>query len=111
MLSWRSITRFHRRLQYSPCMGSAAKVAPPWSGALAARVRTANWLCWGPPWAVQLHFHCVSGMTLGTPKRRRSIWRNRSSGTCAAAVGIAWMTTPEFAHDEERTWAARSLLY
>ena len=42
-----------------------------------------------PAWAEQLHLHCASGMPPGTPKRSRSIWRNLSSGTCAAVVGTA----------------------
>jgi hypothetical protein len=97
----------HRRLQYSPCMGSTATSSPR------------GWACWGPgfaprtgpPWPVQLRFHCASGMTLGTPKCSRRIWRNQSSGgTCAAVVGTDWTTTPEFAHEEERTRAARILL-
>ncbi len=41
---------------------------------------------------------------------RWRIWRNQSSGIWARVLGAVWTTTPEFAHDDERTWAARSLL-
>jgi hypothetical protein len=45
----------------------------------------------------------------GTPKRRRRMWRNRSSCTWAFAMGTDWTTTPEFGHEDERTWAVKSL--
>ena len=57
-------------------------------------------------WSLQSHLHTASGMAVGTPKRRRRIWRNRRSCTCAPFVGTERMTRPEFAHEDERTWAA-----
>ena len=76
---------------------------------MPSTILSAHALCLGPPWSVQLHRHCARGMTVGTPNRSRRIWRKRASGTWAAAVGTDWTTTPEFAHEDERTWAARKL--
>jgi hypothetical protein len=42
--------------------------------------------------------------------RWRRMWRYRSSGIWARVLGAVCTTAPEFAHDDERTWAARSLL-
>ncbi len=67
-------------------------------------------LCLGPPCPRQLHFQSARGVTHGTPKRRRRMWRNRSSCTWAFAKGTDWTTTPEFGHEDERTWAARFAL-
>jgi len=111
MLSWRYMTRLHRRLQNRPCSGSSANDPAARSSPLASAALSANSLWRGPACAEQLHLHCASGMAQGTPMRRRRMWRNRSSGIWARVLGGVWTTTPEFAHDDERTWAARSLLY
>ncbi len=44
------------------------------------------------------HFQFARGVAHGTPKRRRRMWWTRGG----------W--NPEFRHEDERTWAARSLL-
>jgi hypothetical protein len=67
---------------------------------LPSLVLSTQSLCLGPPCPRQLHFQSARGVTHGTPKRRRRMWRNRSSCTWAFAMGTDWTaTTPEFGHE------------